>query len=41
MFLGQQIRGRIRPEAFRRWFFAWLLVIGVYMLVRALGSTRA
>jgi uncharacterized membrane protein YfcA len=41
MFLGQRLRHRIRPEAFRRWFFAWLLVIGAYMLVRALASGRA
>ena len=40
MFLGQRLRHRIRPDAFRRWFFAGLLVLGVYMLVRALASAR-
>jgi uncharacterized protein len=38
MVLGQSIRNRLRPEAFRRWFFAGLLVLGTYMVVRALGS---
>jgi uncharacterized membrane protein YfcA len=41
MFLGQRIRGRIRPEVFRRWFFAALLVLGAYMVVRALVPARA
>ena len=37
MFLGQVLRTRIHPETFRRWFFAWLLLIGLYMVGRALA----
>lgn len=36
MYLGQYVRNRLNPEAFRRWFFVGLIVLGVYMLVRAL-----
>lgn len=36
MFLGQRVRERLHPEAFRRWFFIGLIVLGVYMLVRAM-----
>ena len=35
MALGQRIRERMSPAAFRRWFFAGLLALGGYMLVRA------
>ena len=35
MALGQRIRERMSPSAFRRWFFAGLLVLGVYMVLRA------
>lgn len=35
MILGQRIRDRMRPEAFRRFFMVWMLAIGVYMLLRA------
>jgi uncharacterized membrane protein YfcA len=38
MFLGQAIRTRIHPDVFRRWFFAWLLLIGLYMLGRAVAA---
>lgn len=37
MLLGQGIRNRLHPEVFRRWFFVGLLVLGVYMVVRALS----
>lgn len=37
MFLGQGVRNRLRPEAFRRWFFVGLLTLGAYMVVRAFG----
>ena len=36
MFIGQKLRDRMHPEAFRKWFFVGLLVLGVYMTVRAL-----
>lgn len=37
MLLGQRVRDRLQPEAFRRWFFIGLLVLGAYMVVRAAG----
>ena len=36
MFVGQRVRDRLEPAAFRRWFFVGLMVLGLYMLVRAL-----
>jgi uncharacterized membrane protein YfcA len=36
MFVGQRVRDRMHPEAFRKWFFAGLVVLGVYMAVRTL-----
>jgi len=35
MMLGQRIRHRMQPQAFRRFFLTWMLVIGSYMLVKA------
>jgi uncharacterized protein len=37
MALGQRIRERMSATVFRRWFFAGLLALGVYMVVRALA----
>jgi uncharacterized membrane protein YfcA len=37
MFLGTRVRGKIRPETFRRCFFAGLLALGVHL---ALGAWR-
>jgi uncharacterized membrane protein YfcA len=37
MFLGQGVRNRLKPEVFRRWFFVGLLILGMYMVVRALS----
>lgn len=36
MFIGQRLRSRLNPETFRRWFFIGLVLLGIYMLVRAL-----
>jgi hypothetical protein len=36
MFLGQWIRARIRPETFRKLFFAGLLVLGAHLSLRHL-----
>jgi hypothetical protein len=41
MLLGQGIRSRLPPEVFRRWFFVGLLVLGTYMVIRALSSAYA
>jgi uncharacterized membrane protein YfcA len=38
MLLGQSIRNRLHPDAFRRWFFLGLLVLGGYMVIRAMNS---
>lgn len=35
MALGQRIRERMSAAVFRRWFFAGLLALGLYMVVRA------
>ena len=38
MFLGQHVRNRLKAEVFRRWFFIGLLILGTYMVVRAIGT---
>jgi uncharacterized membrane protein YfcA len=38
MFLGQHVRNRLKPEVFRRWFFIGLLILGAYMVVRAIST---
>jgi uncharacterized protein len=35
MWIGQIIRLRLPPTAFRRWFFIALLVLGVYLIARS------
>jgi hypothetical protein len=35
MWLGQELRTRLSPAAFRVWFFVGLLALGLYLLVRA------
>jgi uncharacterized membrane protein YfcA len=36
MWAGQALRMRLQPEAFRRWFFAGLLALALYLIARAL-----
>ena len=36
MLIGQAVRNRLQPEAFRRWFFAGLLALGIFIAARAL-----
>jgi len=31
MFIGQAVRSRLRPEAFRRWFLIAMIVLGFYL----------
>jgi uncharacterized membrane protein YfcA len=31
MFLGQAVRSRMQPEAFRRWFLVAMILLGVYL----------
>ena len=35
MRVGQAIRARLSPVAFRRWFFVGLLLLGLYLAARA------
>lgn len=37
MWVGQTVRLRMSPAAFRRWFFAGLLVLGTYLIFRSVG----
>ena len=41
MLLGQAIRSRIHPDVFRRWFFAGLLLLGLYMVGRTVAALTA
>jgi uncharacterized membrane protein YfcA len=36
MFVGQRVRDKLHPDAFRRWFFIGLVILGVYMVLRAM-----
>jgi uncharacterized membrane protein YfcA len=31
MFIGQAVRSRLEPEAFRRWFLIAMILLGVYL----------
>jgi len=35
MWVGQAIRLQLSPDAFRKWFFAGLLLLGLYLVVRS------
>jgi uncharacterized membrane protein YfcA len=35
MWIGQAIRLRMSPTAFRRWFFVGLLLLGIYLIVQS------
>jgi hypothetical protein len=36
MFVGQAVRSRMQPEAFRRWFLIWMILLGIYLAGSAL-----
>jgi uncharacterized membrane protein YfcA len=36
MWIGQTIRLRMSPTAFRRWFFVGLLLLGIYLVVQSI-----
>jgi uncharacterized membrane protein YfcA len=38
MYLGQRVRNRLKADVFRRWFFIGVLILGTYMVVRAIGT---
>jgi uncharacterized protein len=35
MFIGQAVRSRLEPEAFRRWFLIAMMLLGIYLAVSA------
>jgi uncharacterized protein len=35
MFIGQAVRSRLEPEAFRRWFLIAMILLGVYLAASA------
>jgi uncharacterized protein len=36
MYLGQLVRDKLDPHSFRRWFFGSMLLVGLFMVARAL-----
>jgi hypothetical protein len=36
MFVGQAVRSRLQPEAFRRWFLIAMILLGLYLATSAL-----
>jgi uncharacterized protein len=36
MFVGQMVRSRMHPEAFRRWFLIAMIFLGLYLAVSAI-----
>src|SRR5260370_993439 len=41
MFIGQAVRSRMRPEAFRRWFLIAIIFLGLYLAGSAVYNTLA
>jgi uncharacterized protein len=41
MFLGQAVRSRMQPEAFRRWFLIAMIVLGLYLAGSAIYNVLA
>jgi uncharacterized membrane protein YfcA len=40
MFIGQAVRSRMQPEAFRRWFLIAMILLGLYLVVSAILESR-
>jgi uncharacterized membrane protein YfcA len=36
MFIGQAVRSRMQPEAFRRWFLISMILLGIYLAASAI-----
>jgi uncharacterized protein len=36
MFIGQAVRSRMQPEAFRRWFLRAMILLGLYLVGSAI-----
>ncbi|HTB00238.1 MAG TPA: sulfite exporter TauE/SafE family protein [Bradyrhizobium sp.] len=42
MFIGQLVRSRMQPEAFRRWFLIAMILLGIYLVASAVyGSVSS
>lgn len=41
MFIGQAVRSRMQPEAFRKWFLVSMILLGIYLAGSALYSVMA
>jgi uncharacterized membrane protein YfcA len=41
MFIGQAVRSRMQPEAFRRWFLIAMIVLGLYLAASAIYNMAA
>jgi len=39
MFIGQAVRSRMQPEAFRRWFLIAMIFLGLYLAGSAIYNT--
>jgi uncharacterized membrane protein YfcA len=40
MFIGQSVRSRLQPEAFRRWFLIAMIFLGLYLVVTAIFNLQ-
>ena len=41
MFIGQALRSRMQPEAFRRWFLIAMILLGIYLVASAIYNVLA
>ncbi len=41
MFIGQAVRLRLQPEAFRRWFLIAMILLGIYLMGSAVYEVLA
>jgi uncharacterized membrane protein YfcA len=41
MYIGQSVRSRMQPEAFRRWFLVAMIFLGLYLAGSAIYDTLA
>jgi uncharacterized protein len=41
MFIGQAVRSRMQPEAFRRWFLIAMILLGIYLVGSAIYNVLA
>jgi uncharacterized membrane protein YfcA len=38
MYLGQSVRSRLEPQAFRRWFLIAMILLGIYLVLSTIYS---